>query len=119
MAAQTRQEIRKRLHDSLRKRLAGTSDRPRLVVFRSARYIYVQVVDDGAHRTLASASDLPAFEGAAQGKKSERAKRVGALIAKRCLDQGIKQVVFDRGGYQYHGRVKEVASGAREGGLEF
>jgi large subunit ribosomal protein L18 len=128
MSKKTKLETRKKRHRSLRKRITGTSERPRLVVFRSARYIYVQVIDDLASKTVVSASDLvpkKAEKKAAagvtdmNGKKAERAKLVGALVAKRCIEKGIKQVVFDRAGYKYHGRISAVAAGAREGGLQF
>jgi large subunit ribosomal protein L18 len=124
MASKTKTETRKKRHRSLRKRIAGTAERPRLVVFRSARHIYAQVIDDLARKTVVSASDLlpkkPA-EGSASftGKKAEKAKQVGLLVAKLCLDKGIKKVVFDRAGYKYHGRISAIAAGAREAGLEF
>jgi len=114
---------RKRRHRSLRKQLAGNSERPRLVVYRSAKHVYVQVVDDSQNRTLASASDLLSKKIASaewiKEKKQERAKQVGILVAKQCIEKGISQVVFDRAGYRYHGRVSMVAKGAREGGLKF
>lgn len=114
-------EIRLRKHDRVRKKIAGTAERPRLCVFRSLQNIYVQVIDDTAGNTLAAASTLDeALKGklAASGNK-EAAKEVGKLIAQKAIEKGIKQVVFDRGGYLYHGRVKEVAEGAREAGLDF
>lgn len=115
---------RKRRHRSIRKRISGTTARPRLVVFRSARHIYCQVIDDLANMVLASACDLVVkTDGkpgtAIEGDKSARAKAVGKVVAERCLEKGIKQVVFDRAGYLYHGRVSKVAEGAREGGLDF
>lgn len=123
MATKSKIDSRKRRHHSLRKRIFGTAERPRLVVYRSARHIYAQVIDDLSKKTLFAASDLlpkknPAAD-APQGKKRERAKQVGALVAKRCIEKGIAQVVFDRGGYRYHGRVSQVATGAREAGLKF
>ncbi len=123
MARKTKVESRKIRHRSLRKRIEGTAERPRLVVFRSARHIYAQVVDDLQRKTLVAASDLgegaaPA-DGNAAGKKKDRAKAVGAAVAKKLLEKGIKSVVFDRAGYKYHGRVSAVAEGAREAGLEF
>jgi large subunit ribosomal protein L18 len=123
MARKSKIESRTRRHRSLRKRISGTPERPRLVVYRSARHIYAQIVDDLAKMTLLSVSDLiPKKDVTAdvpKGKKSQRAKQVGALIAKKCLEKGISQVVFDRAGYRYHGRVSSVAAGAREAGLKF
>jgi large subunit ribosomal protein L18 len=104
----------------VRLRVSGTSERPRLSVFRSLTHIYAQVIDDVAGHTVAAASDL---EAALRGKngagKSESAKSVGKAIAERAKAAGITQVVFDRGGFKYHGRVKALADAAREGGLEF
>lgn len=106
-----------RRHRALRQRLHGTEARPRLNVFRSSANIYVQIIDDAAGNTLVAASTL---ENAAQGgTKSDQARRVGQLAAERAQAKGITRVVFDRGGYLYHGRVKAVADGARAGGLEF
>jgi large subunit ribosomal protein L18 len=123
MARKSKIESRARRHHSLRKRIAGTPERPRLVVYRSARHIYAQVVDDTSKKTLAAASDLipkkSPSDGAPKGKKRDRAKQVGAVVAKKCLEKGIAQVVFDRGGYRYHGRISSVATGAREAGLKF
>ena len=102
-------------HLRVRNKVSGTAERPRLVVFRSLKHIYAQLVDDVANRTLATVSDL----GLEQGKKAERASAVGKMIAERAKTAGITRVVFDRAGYRYHGRVKAVADGAREGGLEF
>ena len=100
----------------VRKRVAGTTERPRLVVHRSLKHIYAQLVDDESQRTLMTVSDLGADEG---GKKGEKALAVGKALAAKAKEAGIKRVVFDRAGYRYHGRVKAVAEGAREGGLEF
>ena len=111
----TRAEKRYRRHLRVRNRVTGTAERPRLVVFRSLKHIYAQLVDDTSHRTLATVSDL-SIE---QGKKGERAAEVGKLIAERAKSAGITRVVFDRAGYRYHGRIKAVADGARKGGLEF
>jgi len=111
-------ETRRRKHARVRVRVAGSSDRPRLAVFRSSAHIYAQVIDDMARRTLASASDIDG-KGGTKGDKTARAKSVGSLIAKRAKAAGIQKVVFDRGGYLYHGRVKALAEAAREGGLEF
>jgi large subunit ribosomal protein L18 len=123
MASKTKIVSRARRHHSLRKRINGTPERPRLVIYRSARHIYAQVIDDAGNKVLAAASDLlPKKEPAAdapKGKKRDRAKQVGALVAKKCLASGISQVVFDRAGYRYHGRVSSVAAGAREAGLKF
>lgn len=110
----TRAEKRYRRHLRVRKSLAGTTERPRLVVFRSLKHIYAQIVDDVTHRTLMTVTDQ-----GIEGKKTERASQVGKRIAERAKAAGISRVVFDRAGYQYHGRVKAVADGAREGGLEF
>lgn len=114
-------KARVRRHRRVRKRVAGTRERPRLCVFRSLRAIYVQVVDDRAGTTLAQASSLEKGllpEGVAAGNAAA-ARAVGKAIAERAQAAGIAQVVFDRGGNLYHGRVKAVAEGAREGGLEF
>ena len=111
----TRTEKRLRRHLRVRNRVAGTAERPRLVVFRSLKHIYAQLVDDTANKTLATVSDL----GIEQGKKGERAAEVGKLIAERAKSAGVTRVVFDRAGYRYHGRVQAVADGARKGGLEF
>jgi large subunit ribosomal protein L18 len=114
----TRQNRRKRIHQRIRKDIKGTAERPRLSIYRSNRFIYVQVIDDVAGTTLASASS---FEGAVanEGTKIEQSKKTGDLIAERCKAAGIENVVFDRAGYLYHGRVKALADGAREGGLKF
>ena len=105
-------------HSRVRSKISGTAERPRLSVFRSESNIYAQIIDDAAGVTLASASTVEkAFEG--NGSNCEAAKKIGAVIAERALQQGIEEVVFDRGGYIYHGRVKALAEGAREGGLKF
>ncbi len=105
-------------HKRVRGKVSGTAERPRLNVFRSTNNIYAQLIDDVKGVTLASASTLDKdFEG--NGGNKEAARKVGALIAKRAADKGITDVVFDRGGYIFHGRVKELAEGAREGGLKF
>ncbi|MEI2776798.1 MAG: 50S ribosomal protein L18 [Tetrasphaera sp.] len=108
---------RGRRHARVRKHVVGTTERPRLVVTRSARHIVVQVVDDSAGATLASASTMEAGLRTAEGDKSAKAKQVGELVAQRAKDAGITAVVFDRGGNKYHGRIAAVADGAREGGL--
>ena len=113
---------RKRRHVRVRAKVSGTAQRPRLNVFRSSAHIYVQVIDDIAGHTLASASDLDedVLKAAGDGApKTARAKAVGQVIAERAKNIGIDTVVFDRGGFLYHGRIKAVADGAREGGLEF
>jgi len=110
---------RLRRHRSLRKRVQGTPQRPRLNVFRSSANIYVQIIDDTAGHTLIAASSKEAAIASAGGDKTARAEAVGKLAAERAVEKGIKMVVFDRGGYLYHGRVKAVAEGARAGGLEF
>jgi large subunit ribosomal protein L18 len=106
---------------SIRKTLSGTAERPRLSVFRSAKHIYAQAIDDVTHQVIASASDMEeAIAASLQGKKKkDKAKEVGKAVAKKLLAKNITQVVFDRNGYIYHGRVSAVADGAREGGLKF
>ena len=113
----TTEQKRKRRHRRVRGRVHGSAARPRLCVFRSSKGIYAQLIDDDAGVTLAAASTL--HLGGASGSKSEKAAEVGKLVAQRARDAGIEKVVFDRGGYLYHGRVKALADGAREGGLEF
>ena len=108
---------RERRHRTIRKRLTGTAERPRLNVFRSSANIYAQIIDDARGRTVAAASSLESPAG--EGAKVEQARAVGRLIAERAKEAGVGQVVFDRGGYLYHGRVKALADSAREGGLEF
>ena len=108
---------RGRRHLRVRKKVHGTPARPRLVVSRSARHVFVQVVDDSAGRTLASASTMEVDVRSATGDKTAKAKRVGELVAERAKAAGVEAVVFDRGGNKYHGRVAAIADGAREGGL--
>jgi large subunit ribosomal protein L18 len=117
MSTMTGREVRLRRHRRVRKKVSGTSERPRLCVFRSNRGIFAQLVDDEAGRTLASAS----WNGlqAVKGSKSGQAAEVGKALAAAAKKAGIEQCVFDRGGYLYHGRVKALAQGAREGGLQF
>ena len=114
-----RKRVRRKI--AIRLRMSGTAERPRLSVFRSARYVYAQAVDDTTGRVLACASELEATlkTELAGKKKKERARQVGKAIGTKLVALNIKAVVFDRNGYIYHGRVKEVAEGAREGGLEF
>lgn len=111
-------KARLKRHARVRSKISGTPECPRLDVFRSAKHIYVQIIDDVNGVTLAAASTVEKDFGAYGGNK-EAAKKVGEMIAKRALEKGIENVVFDRGGYIYHGRVKELAEGAREGGLKF
>ncbi|HYL93820.1 MAG TPA: 50S ribosomal protein L18 [Alphaproteobacteria bacterium] len=113
--------VRKRIHQRLRQRLAGTSERPRLNVYRSLNHIYAQVIDDSTGTTLVSANTV---QGGKKGARSTggnvaKAKEIGKEIAERAKQKGIKKVVFDRGGYLYHGRIKALADAAREAGLEF
>ena len=111
---------RQRAKYRIRKRLSGSDGRPRLVVFRSLRHIYVQAVDDESGRTLAAASSRDkGVAGGGQGGNLASAKNVGAEIARRLQEKGLKDVVFDRGGYRYHGRVRVLAEAAREAGLKF
>lgn len=109
---------RERIKKGIRKNLAGTALRPRLSVFRSNKGIYAQIIDDSTGRTLAAVSSL-AKDFVASGNKVEQSKAVGKLLADKALAAGISKVVFDRNGYLYHGRVKSLAEGAREGGLDF
>ncbi|MDO5310552.1 MAG: 50S ribosomal protein L18 [Clostridia bacterium] len=106
-------------HARVRKKVSGTAETPRLCVYRSLKNIYAQIIDDTAGKTLVSASSLDAELKESYGGNKDAAKAVGALVAKRALDAGISEVVFDRGGYVYHGRVAELAEAAREGGLKF
>ena len=117
--AKSKSSQRARRHSRLRKRIEGSAERPRLVVTRSARHVFVQVVDDTAGTTLASASTMEADLRAFDGDKSAKAKKVGELLAERAKSAGVEAVVFDRGGNKYHGRVAALAEGAREGGLAF
>jgi large subunit ribosomal protein L18 len=114
-----RRTSRTRRHARLRKKVAGTPARPRLVVNRSSRHLAVQLIDDVAGHTLAAASTLEADVRAVDGDKTAKATKVGELIAARAREAGVTAVVFDRGGYLYHGRVAALAAAAREGGLEF
>jgi len=114
MRADLKREARVRRHRRVRRKVSGTAERPRLAVYRSNRHIYAQLVDDRAAVTLAQASDV----GLAQGDKTSRAKEVGKQLAERARAVGLEHAVFDRGGRMYHGRVKSLAEGAREGGLQ-
>lgn len=113
-----KQERRQRIRYRVRRKVKGQASRPRLSVFRSSRYIYAQLIDDLTGHTLCSADSRDA-EAAKAGNKSEQARLVGKLLAERAKAENIESVVFDRGGYLYHGRVKALADGAREGGLKF
>ena len=124
MRVKTKKDRRTRVRLRQRQRISGTAERPRLAVSRSLAHISVQVIDDRAGRTVASASSTePAvkarFEDGAGGGNKAGARIVGAIVAERALQEGVKRVVFDRGGFLYHGRVRSVADAAREGGLEF
>lgn len=118
MARESKNQIRVRVHERIRKRLAGTPERPRLVVFRSVNHIYAQVIDDAVGHTLASAGSTEK-DLRGKGGNVEGAKLIGRTVAERAKGKGVTKVVFDRGGYQYHGRVKALADAAREAGLEF
>jgi large subunit ribosomal protein L18 len=119
----TKREGRLRIHSRIRRHVQGTSERPRLTVFRSLKHIYAQVIDDSAGRTLVAAATLATGSGkdakSPYGGNIAAAKQVGKLIAERAIGAGIKDVVFDRGGHRYHGRVKALAEAAREAGLRF
>jgi large subunit ribosomal protein L18 len=113
-----KKEIRNRVHRRIRRKLRGTAERPRLAVFRSVAHIYAQVIDDGEGKTLVSASSVDKAA-KTNGGNLAAAKTIGKLVAERAKEKGIKKVVFDRGGYLYHGRVKALADAARAAGLEF
>src|ERR1035441_638965 len=116
MITQTkRNAIRQRIHDRIRRKLAGTAERPRLNVYRSLNHIYAQVIDDQAGNTLVSASSIKMKTGG----NVAAAKEIGKAVAEKAVEKGIKKVVFDRGGYLYNGRIKALADAAREAGLEF
>lgn len=119
MAKRSRQEVRRAVHSRIRKKVQGTSARPRLAVFRSLNHIYAQVIDDVNGVTLCSASSVEKTAGVGNGGNIDAAKSIGKLIADRAKEKGINSVVFDRGGYIYHGRVKSLAEAAREAGLQF
>lgn len=118
MAQESKAIIRKRVHQRIRRKVAGSTERPRLAVFRSVKHIYAQVIDDTVGHTLAAASSNEK-SGIKSGGNVAGAKAVGKLLAERAKEKGVKSVVFDRGGYLYHGRVKALAEAAREGGLQF
>jgi len=115
----SKDKVRRRVHERIRTRLSGTSERPRLNVYRSLNHIYAQVIDDTSGKTIASASTSGKKSGKKTGGNVASAKEIGKTIAQRAQEKGIKKVVFDRGGYLYHGRIKALADAAREAGLEF
>ena len=120
MRGDSKNQIRLRIHKRIRRRVKGSDARPRLAVFRSVKHIYAQVIDDDKGHTVAAAGSIEkATAGKASGGNLDGAKAIGKLVAERAKDKGIKAVVFDRGGYHYHGRVKALAEAAREAGLEF
>jgi len=127
MRSKIKKEARYRRHKRVRIKIFGTKERPRLCVFRSTKHIYAQIIDDEKGKTLIAASDLELKKSKKSkitgkhraGAKTEKAKEVGKLIAEKALGKKIEKVIFDRGGYQYHGRVKALTEGAREGGLQF
>lgn len=119
MKTKIKREKRRRRHRRIRAKIFGTATRPRLCVFRSLKHIYCQLIDDEKGKTLIAASDLELKKTKKKRTKKEKAFGVGKLIAEKALKKKITQVVFDRGGYAYHGRVKALAEGAREGGLQF
>lgn len=116
---QDKNAVRKKRHQHVRSRVVGTTERPRLNVFRSSKHIYAQLIDDVKGETVVSSSTVDKELGVEKGSNVESAKKVGELVAKRALEKGLDTVVFDRGGYLYHGRVKALAEGAREVGLKF
>lgn len=119
MAKKSRQDMRRAVHSRIRKKVNGTAERPRLAVFRSLNHIYAQVIDDVNGKTICSASTVEKSAGVGNGGNVDAAKSIGKLIAERAKEKGISTVVFDRGGYIYHGRVKSLAEAAREAGLHF
>lgn len=119
MARKDKNEIRRAVHTRIRKKIAGTGERPRLAVFRSVNHIYAQVIDDVKGETLVSASTTESGFGGKSGGNIEAAKTIGKLVADRAKEKGVSRVVFDRGGFIYHGRIKSLAEAAREAGLEF
>ncbi|MBM7646875.1 large subunit ribosomal protein L18 [Scopulibacillus daqui] len=116
---QDKNAVRKKRHQHVRRRVFGTSERPRLNVFRSSKHIYAQLINDEEGKTIVSSSTIDKELSLDKGSNVEAAKKVGELIAKRALEKGYDTVVFDRGGYLYHGRIKALAEGAREAGLKF
>lgn len=118
-SASSRTTARRKRHQRIRLSLGGSDSRPRLAVFRSLNQIYAQVIDDSQRRTVASASSLERELREASGTKTDRARAVGELVARRAREAGVHRVVFDRAGFRYHGRVKSLAEAAREAGLDF
>lgn len=114
-----RKKARVKRHMRVRNKISGTAERPRLAVYRSEKNIYAQIIDDVAGKTLVSASTLDKDFAGKVGSNKEAAKVIGEVVAKKAVENGIEEVVFDRGGYVYHGRIKELAEGAREAGLRF
>ncbi len=116
-----KETARKIRHRRIRKKVLGTAERPRFAVFRSSNHIYAQIINDDAGHTIISASTMDKEFASREGHRGNKdtAKRVGEFLAKKALDKGVKKVVFDRGGFLYHGRIRSLADGAREGGLEF
>lgn len=119
MAKQVRQDVRRAIHSRIRKKVRGTGARPRLAIFRSVNHIYAQLINDDKGETICSASTVEKTAGAGNGGNVDAAKTVGRMIAERAKDKGVTRVVFDRGGYIYHGRVRALAEAAREAGLQF
>jgi large subunit ribosomal protein L18 len=114
-----RDETRRRIHTRIRRKVRGTAERPRLAVFRSLKHIYAQVIDDRSGRTIAAASSSEKAASVKSGGNVDGAKAIGKLVAERAKEKGVTAVVFDRGGFLYHGRIKALAEAAREAGLEF
>ena len=119
MAKKSRADVRQAVHSRIRRKVSGTAERPRLSVYRSLNHISAQLIDDVNGRTIASASTVEKDRRGSSGGNVEAARQIGKLVAERAKEQGIEQVVFDRGGYIYHGRVKGLAEAAREAGLKF
>ena len=116
----SKDKIRRRVHQRIRQRMSGSGERPRLNIYRSLNHIYAQVIDDSTGKTIASASTVQGKKGSKKtGGNVASAKEIGKTIAQRAQEKGVKRVVFDRGGYLYHGRIKALADAAREAGLEF
>ena len=119
MRVKTREQARKRIKYRIRKKVSGTSERPRLCIYRSLKHIYAQIVDDGKSHTLVSASSAEKNFPTRLGQNTQAATELGKIIAERSMDKRIKTVIFDRNGFRYHGSVKELADAAREAGLKF